>query len=389
MKGFMIYETPLWGDKENVVYVQEVGYASYTLKQVGLDDITCYLDGIANGPVAKATCNKEDTYDFEIGALIALMKKCGVEKVKKAVNEYEEETHALKEEIKRLKGESENRWKIYKRNIQKKQDRINELQDQIKANETLKKDNESFRKSLEKLKEENKELHKNIDELFESDKYWKSEAGRLNFEKHRLEEKVEKLKLDCEMLQHGYNDMIYKPPTKREEMWEKIFELHKERNVIIKVKREDINTFLHELENKIPEITWASGVKIFETKHTIGDIYEELKRRDAIYFRLWIVNKLSYSSDPHIYPIRVLKHIDYLLPMRWDLFKKGRLVVKVDSDNYEDFYNKCEVEIGRKPHYIFNKEPFTVYYKKGTYHTRPYDEKIPYKYKVVDWEDVK
>ena len=74
--------------------------------------------------------------------------------------------------------------------------------------------------------------------------------------------------------------------------------------------------------------------------------------------------------------------------MRWDLFKKGRLVVKVDTDNYEDFYNKCEVEIGRKPHYSC-KGTFTVCYKKGTFHTRPYDEKIPYKYKVVNWEDVR
>lgn len=34
MKGFMIYETPLWGDEENTVYLQEVKNASYTLKRL-------------------------------------------------------------------------------------------------------------------------------------------------------------------------------------------------------------------------------------------------------------------------------------------------------------------------------------------------------------------
>lgn len=35
----------------------------------------------------EATCSKKDTYDFEIGALIALMKMCDKDKVKKAINE--------------------------------------------------------------------------------------------------------------------------------------------------------------------------------------------------------------------------------------------------------------------------------------------------------------
>lgn len=181
---------------------------------------------------------------------------------------------------------------------------------------------------------------------------------------------------------------LYKIPTKREEMWEKIFDLHKESDVIIKVKKEDVNTFLHELENRIPEITWASDVKIFETKYTIGDIYEELKTCDMIYFRLSKINTLSYSSDECIYLYKGFKQIDYLPPMRWDLFKKGRLVVKVDVDNYEDFYNKCEEEIGRKPLNAC-KGTFTVYYSKGTFHRRPYNDDVPYAKKVVNWEDVR
>ena len=557
MKGFIIFE-----DFKKVINCKEILDGDYTCV------ISEYPNGMFSGIINRVTgakCNKDDTYDFETGALIALMKMCGSDKVVRACNEafsYEKDIEVLRkdnknlreankgmqEEIKRLKGESDNRWKNCQRNIQKKQVRINELQAQIKVSEddkqknveyyekeikTLKEkfdkkvsdlrdqihENSSFRKICEKLKEENKELHKNIDELFESDKHWKSEAGRLSFEKHRLEEKVEKLKLDCEMLQHGYNDFEYigpcpadwdgdilnaiflpcracgkqykalvelfkkldqkkvdaaykeaynttlpvwqkealrqayeirkeskekselpktldingtvyrksiqikdfgeqinkltadeyikqdieftqkcvdeliRPLTKREEMWEKIFELHKDNNVIIEVKREDVNAFLHELENKIPEITWASCVKIFETKYTIGDIYEELKRRNVIYFRLHKDNKLSYSSDPHIYPYRELKHIDYLPPMRWDLFKKGRLVVRLTKDNYKEFYEACEKELGRSPSYKPDEfaycpiEKFVLRYNKKsksyTFLASTESEKI------VNWEDVR
>ena len=62
------------------------------------------------------------------------------------------------------------------------------------------------------------------------------------------------------------DEWLYKIPTKREEMWNEIFALHKENDVIIKVKREDVTTFLQEIQNRIPEITWVSGQKILEAK---------------------------------------------------------------------------------------------------------------------------
>jgi hypothetical protein len=40
---------------------------------------------IKNNLIVK--CSKDDTYDFETGALIALMKMCGVDKVVRACNE--------------------------------------------------------------------------------------------------------------------------------------------------------------------------------------------------------------------------------------------------------------------------------------------------------------
>jgi hypothetical protein len=78
----------------------------------------CFLE---DNRIAK--CSPEDNYDFETGALIALMKMCGVDKVVRAcneafsedtfktyatiyereLNEFKKENDSLKEEIKHLK----------------------------------------------------------------------------------------------------------------------------------------------------------------------------------------------------------------------------------------------------------------------------------------------
>lgn len=55
---------------------------------------------------------------------------------------------------------------------------------------------------------------------------------------------------------------------------------------------------------------------------------------DTIYFRLWKINKLSYASDLHVYAVRNLECIPYLPPMRWDLFKKGRKIIRVTPENF-------------------------------------------------------
>ena len=441
-----------------------------------------------------AKCSPDGTYDFETGALIALMKMCGVDKVVRACNEafsedtfktyatkYERELNELKkdsdkvideliEENEKLKSDKDKSWKNYQRNIQKKQDRINELEIAYKAcNDDEAKLVEYYQREIKKFEEENKKLKGNIDELFESDKYAKSQVGKLSFEKHRLEEEIEKLqheynlclnsenalkyttdslnksvaklnkaiegykndlyntakrckefeeeneklKLDCEKLQHGYNDMMFcggrqngkqytvlvdmfkkldqkkvdaaykeaygkrvvwctsqsstrdmldslidsckyailtdkdgtkiekwtgiseftweiKVPTKREKMWDRIFKSHKTNDVIIEVKKEDVTTFLQEIQNRIPEITWASGEKIFKTKYTIVDIYGELETCDRIYFRLRRDSELSYSSDPDIYLYTDLEHIPYLSPSQEDSNLRDDLVNKIN-----------------------------------------------------------
>ena len=467
MKGFMIYETPLWGDEENIVYLQEVKDASYTLKQVGSDDITCYLEGsVTKEPVTKAICNKDDTYDFEMGALIALMKKCGLKKVAEACNEtFPRETAGSmyrenKRYVKRIKELEEKVDNLYAYNksliddIDQKNHEIISLKALKLANESLKKDNESFRKTIDKLKGEIERLDEEKKHL--EDKYERCQHildARIK-DKHRLEEENEKLKLDCEKLQHGYNDfdMIFcggrqngkqhkalvalfkkipqdnidaayreaynttlpvwqkefikqlydickenKPLTKREQMWEKIFELHKESDVIFEVKREDVTTFLHELENKFPEITWASSIKIFETKYTIKNVYFELKTHDTIYFRLSKETKLSYSSDHDIYQYRELKHVEYLPPMRWDLFKRGRIAVGVRKEQYNEFKEEINRQFGiinlHKPYDDFNYS-FFIFDKNANFveaigRSQFRQLKTINGHKVYYWEDVR
>lgn len=584
MKGFYIYEESLNQlRKEATVACFKLGDISHIfntkLEPNAMVSAEVEITASVGNTITKATTNEDDTYDFETGALIALMKMCGVEKVVRAFNEVfpkeryntyvaklEGKLHELKkdfdklgdrnkyliedinkkleyikekdEENKRLEASncakgilngkllkdyntaqnayevmveksadlmdkvkkleeeneklqhdynlclnSENALKYTVDSLNKSVDKLNkaiegykndlyntakrckELERAYKAsNDDEAKLVEYYQREIKKFEEENEKLKGIIDELFESEQHTKTELGRLYFEKHRLEEENEKLKLDCEKLQHGYNDMIfcggrqngkqytflvdlfkkidqkkvdaaykeaynttlpvwqkevfnhinqltvdslieqsraftrkcvdewlYKPPTKREEMWDKIFELHKESDVIIKVKKEDVDTFLHELENKNPEITWLSTVKLFETKYTIKNIYEELKTCDVIYFRLSYLNTLSYSSDSHIYPYRGLKCIDYLPPMRWDLFKKGRLAVKVDYDNYKEFYEACEKELGKRPVTAVFTEDFTVSIckKDGLFEIFTVEDQKKTGRKIVDWEDVR
>lgn len=187
------------------------------------------------------------------------------------------------------------------------------------------------------------------------------------------------------------DEWLYKIPTRREHKWERILEIRKENDVIIEVKKEDVFTFLHEIEVKIPEITWASDVKIFEAKGTIKDIYEELITHNIIYFRLSKKNKLSYSSDLNTYLFINLDMIAYLPPMRWDLFKKGRLAVKVDYDNYKEFYEACEKELGRRPVTAFFTEDFTVSIckKDGLFEIFSIEDQKKTGRKIVNWEDVR
>ena len=156
----MIYESP-W-DK-GVVWSQRVnnGWVTLTLNDSPILD----FEGEKTGCAAKVKCSPDDTYDFEIGALIALMKMCGREKSAMAYAEIFDDTaygDALIERDK-LKEKVDDLYTYNKGligEIDQKNHEIISLKALKLTNESLKKDNESFRKTCEKLKEENKELKK-------------------------------------------------------------------------------------------------------------------------------------------------------------------------------------------------------------------------------------
>lgn len=486
MKGIIIYENDL-----GVINAAKLKHASFCCEFTA-DDI---MDTLKGTPVIckSANCDKDDTYDFETGALIALMKMCGVEKVTKACDElYRDDNYKNT-----LQEMTENNEKLMEENNHLKyikscnESTIKSLED---TNETLKKEKEQIivaknvlynrlEKENEKLQHDydlckNSEnalkcsvdyLNKTIAKLntaiygYKQDLYkvtkrceeLEIKESTINKQQEQLDKREEKMsvyfggrgngkqykalvtlfkKLDQKKVDEAYKEAyntalplwqkealkqmfdihketkewLYRIPTKREEMWDKIFALRKEKHPIIVVKKEDVNTFLHEIENKIPEITWASGVKIFVEKGIIKDIYNELKHCDTIYFRISKENKLSYSINPYIYPYYEFEHIAYLPPMRWDLFKKGRRIIRVTPDKLDEFMRKFIIKFDgiMMPNLISYKEFTHVFVMISDYH---YDNKptvhimSPYdlvsnqfenskKYsdkKIVDWEDVR
>ena len=353
-------------------------------------------------------CSPDDTYDFETGTLIALMKMCGAKKAAEACCEaFPNETSGS----------------IYRENKQ-------------------------YRKRIKELEKENKELHKNIDELFEDGKHAKSEVARLSFKNHRLEEENEKLKLDCERLQHGYidTDMIFcggrqngkqytflvdlfkkidqkkvdaaykeayntklplwqkevfkqmcdmyeagkfnKPPTKREEMWNDILTCGDcERSKYIEVKKEDLETFAKECNEK--KIFSISGYEFHLQKYWFDNdncIFQIFRKPSGFI----CATNVSFAPEDTL--------IDYLPPMRWDLFKKGRIVVGVRREQYEEFKEEITKQFGiintHKPYDNFNYS-FFIYDSKyakfvesiGRSQFRAIKEMN--NHKVVYWEDVR
>lgn len=511
MKGIIIYENPMWGDNEGATYCEYINNASFELTQYAPKTIISRLEG-APSETSKAVCSKDDTYDFETGALIALMKMCGVDKVVRACNEafsedtfktyatkYERELNTLKKDFDKVRDLKD----FYKKNYNELIEEIKKLKKEkeqiivaksilnnklIEENSNLsyiKSCNESTIKSLEntrdllinknnELIEENKDLKKNIDELFESEQHSKSELGRLYFEKHRLEEKVEKLKIDCEKLQHGYNDIdnvpsgywdgdildivflpgracgkeykalvelfkkidqkkvdaaykeaygrrviwcssqsstrdmldslletckyaipsnnhtewLYKIPTKREVMWKNIKNF--KGDSCIEVNRADVIDFLKELEEEMPEVHWVSGRKPTDIPYHMFN-YKYTHEYDKVYF--FIDDRyITYDFDKQTSRTNV-QYVIYLPPMRWDLFKKGRLAVKVTYNNYKEFYEACKKELGKRPSVYPYMTPddvtISICKKDGLFEIFTIEDQKKTGRKIVDWEDVR
>lgn len=229
-------------------------------------------------------CSPDDTYDFETGALIALMKMCGVEKVVRACNE-------------------------------------------------------AF--------------------SYETCKY--------------------------AIPSNNHTEWLYKIPTKREVMWKNIKNF--KGDSCIEVNRADIIDFLKELEEEMPEVHWVSGRKPTDIPYHMFN-YKYTHEYDKVYF--FIDDRyITYDFDKQTSRTNV-QYVNYLSPMRWDLFKKGRLAVKVDFDNYKEFYEACKKELGKRPLTNFACV-FTVSICKddGFFEIFTVEDQKKTGRKIVDWEDVR
>lgn len=466
MKGFIIFE-----DFKKLINCKEILDGDYNCV------ISDYPNGTFSGVINRVTgarCNKDDTYDFETGALIALMKMCGVEKVKKAaketffevaenaVNEYEEEIKKLRDEIIDL----DYRKTCNETTIELLYNTINTLSGIDDKYKELKEENEKLQHEYDLCKNSENALKCSVDYLnktiaklnnsiniYKEDLYkvtkrceeLEIKESTLNKQQEQLDKREERLsvyfggrgcskqykalvemfkKLDKKKVQEAYKEAynttlplwqkevlkqlydIYeeskektvqikgfnikiKPPTKREEMWEKILNASKNPPVDIKVAKQDIKTFLKELQDKIPEAMWNGSDDCLPSEYTNPYWF----KHDYIFFALFRYDdkeKLRICYDDHKHSWIDKPVIEYIAPMRWDLFKKGRLAVKVDYDNYKEFYEACKKELGKRPLTNFACI-FTVSIckKDGFFEILTVEDQKKRGRKIVDWEDVR
>lgn len=443
MKGIMIYESPFMG----VDYVSAIKLndAVYEFELRPSEAAKATLSGSFNVS-AQAKCSKEDTYDFETGALIALMKMCGFDKSYKAIEEaFKYNSYAAK---KSKELEEEN--KEFKKRVNELEIYNNKLEERVAAEQ---RGGYKLLKDTENLKEENERLCREIGVLRDANKYLLSESAQRLRDKINLKAKNEKLKLDCEKLQKGYSaglgrlvningvnyrecdekgrvvwmtsqpeikrlsdegpswldnkkwkyvsidEWAYKKPSKREQMWDDIL---KEGRTPVYVKREDIHDFLKECQ--AVGIKWSSGKMPLETMP-----FHMSEGYDGVYFFIMTtldINKSKRGAKEfrHVMswwctacPDEVEAAIHYIRPMRWDLFEKGRIVVKINKENHSEFCSRLFSHFTKVGISSFNRACKFGYlaFNKDTNYVESIlssdcdDIKEINRRKVVDWEDVR
>ena len=393
MKGIAIYEIPFMGME--YVRAVDIRNADYTFEASTLEDASVSLSGYFSKS-SQAKRSKNDTYDFEIGALIALMKMCGKEKTEKAYLETF------------FKGGDPGDCPYY----------------QICKEPTIK-----------RLEEENERLCEKIERFDRMLRICRDNNKSLTAEN-------EKLKLDCEKLKKGYsaglgrlvniNGVNYREcdekgrvvwmtsqpesfsffanyidtdalealrVSKREKMWDDIL---KEGRTPVYVKREDIHDFLEECQ--VVGIKWSSGKMPLETMP-----FHMSEGYAGVYF--FIMTSLDISKTKrgakefrHVMswwctadPAEVEAAIHYIRPMRWDLFEKGRIVVKVNKENHSEFCSRVFSHFTKVGISSFNRACKFGYlaFNKDTQYVESVlssdcdDIKEINRRKVVDWEDVR
>ena len=175
--------------------------------------------------------------------------------------------------------------------------------------------------------------------------------------------------------------------TKREKMWDYIL---KEGRTPVYVERKDIHKFLEECQ--IAGVKWQSGKMPLE-----AEPFDMIEENDGIYF--FVMTSRVPNGFRHVmtwwvkaYDEDIKKTINYLPPMRWDLFKKGRLAVKVTPDNYKEFYEACEKELGKKPSaypMFWDDVTISICKKDGPFEIFTMEDQKKTGRKIVNWEDVR
>lgn len=446
MKGIAIYSNPMWGDNDNTVYCQPLMCAKYRLQMSSARETVCALEGEApvNRELTKATCSPDDEYDFEIGALIALMKMYGKEKTEKAYRETffkggdpgdcpyyqvckEPTIKRLEEEIETLRDNNKTLMSSRDRLLNESMDRLRDKIDLKGKYVALKAENEKLKLDCEKLKKGysaglGRVVNINGVNYRECDErgrvvWMTSQPESLSFSDNFIDtdtintlkmwhkdSEIKPLSSKCPSWLDGkkwgfvsIDEWAFKPPTKREQMWDDIL---KEGRTPVYVKREDIHDFLEECQ--VVGIKWSSGKMPLETMP-----FHMSEGYDGVYF--FIMTTLDISKTKrgskkfrHVMswwctadPAEVEAAIHYIRPMRWDLFEKGRLYIRVKAEHFEEFQKACKahLECGKWPlspfHYCSNGDVIVRYTDEHFRLTTQGSRFKTLDRPVVNWEDVR
>ena len=123
--------------------------------------------------------------------------------------------------------------------------------------------------------------------------------------------------------------------------------------------------------------------------------FDMIEENDGIYF--FVMTSRVPNGFRHVmtwwvkaYDEDIKKTINYLPPMRWDLFKKGRLAVKVTPDNYKEFYEACEKVLGKEPWTVYTGDyTVSICKKDGLFEVFTVEHQKQTGKKIVNWEDVR
>lgn len=387
MKGIIIYGNPMWGDNERATYCEFINEASLELTQYAPKTVISSLKGEAS-ETSKATCSEDDTYDFEIGALIALMKLCGREKALKAV----EELYFLYEP----KG-CDLDGDIFKNELQETTDRLNDLSKRydevVKYCDTLRESNKSLQEEIKSLKKAicakgviNDNLLKDYNAAQSSYEIMVEKSADLMDEVKKLEEENEKLKYENCLWENSNKSLRREVKIVRDALntWKHKYVALKAENEQLKLDCEKLRHGYVDTDMTNPcPADWDGDIlnMVFLPGRCCGKQYTALvnlfkkidqKKIDAAYkeaynttLPLWqkeFLNSL-YGSHKEIKPLSSKcpswldgKRWNYVsideiafkpLPKReqmWDeILKEGRTPIYVKREDIRDFLKECQV----------------------------------------------